>query len=180
MEYIKVIFLDVDGEFTYSGYDNRDTADIDINKVLLLKEIVENTRAKIVLSSSWRGFIENGKHRRPKIYQTLVSILSEYGLSIYDDLPEIIPIVTDTKKASSLTMEEMFDIEIDPTTGRAAEVHNWLSNNPDVENFVILDDENWKWNYYGYEKYWIRPSYFDINGGLLKEHVIKAINILNN
>ena len=35
---MNVIFLDVDGELTYSDYENENTANIDIEKVLLLKK----------------------------------------------------------------------------------------------------------------------------------------------
>lgn len=51
---MRVIFLDIDGELTYAGYSNEKTQDIDLEKVALLKEIVESTDAKIVLSSSWK------------------------------------------------------------------------------------------------------------------------------
>lgn len=51
---MRVIFLDIDGELTYTGYRNEKTQDIDLEKVALLKEIVETTDAKIVLSSSWK------------------------------------------------------------------------------------------------------------------------------
>lgn len=52
---IKIVFLDVDGELTYSDYKNEKTANIDIEKVKLLKEICDKTDAKVVISSSWRG-----------------------------------------------------------------------------------------------------------------------------
>lgn len=51
---MRVIFLDIDGELTYTGYRNEKTQNIDLEKVALLKEIVETTDAKIVLSSSWK------------------------------------------------------------------------------------------------------------------------------
>lgn len=46
--------MDIDGELTYTGYRNEKTQDIDFEKVAFLKEIVETTDAKIVLSSSWK------------------------------------------------------------------------------------------------------------------------------
>ena len=52
---MNIVFLDVDGELTYSDYDNDETANIDIEKVKLLKEICDKTNAKVVISSSWRG-----------------------------------------------------------------------------------------------------------------------------
>lgn len=51
---MRVIFLDIDGELTYAGYSNEETHNIDSEKVVLLKEIVDATDAKIVLSSSWK------------------------------------------------------------------------------------------------------------------------------
>ena len=35
-ENMKIVFLDVDGELTYSDYENAETANIDIEKVKLL------------------------------------------------------------------------------------------------------------------------------------------------
>jgi hypothetical protein len=42
---------------------------------------------------------------------------------------------------------------------------------------VILDDEDWQWSDYGYENNWIQPTWFG-DGGLKREHVDKAIEIL--
>ena len=48
----------------------------------------------------------------------------------------------------------------------------------EVDSFVILDDEDWNWSDYGYENNWIQPTWSG-NGGLKREHVDKAIEILN-
>lgn len=69
-------------------------------------------------------------------------------------------------------------LKIKHGTGRAAEIQKWLSEH-DVDNFVILDDENFDWSDYGYESHWIQPTWFD-GGGLQREHVDKAIDILTN
>ena len=61
-------------------------------------------------------------------------------------------------------------------TGRAAEIQKWI-NEHEVDNFVILDDEDWDWSYYGYDKHWVQPTWFG-DGGLKREHVDKAIEIL--
>ena len=77
---MKVIFLDVDGVLNSSqdGF----TIKLGTNKHLeLLKQIVDKTDAKIVLSSSWRinnktkSFIENK--------------LNEYGMSIISSTPDL-------------------------------------------------------------------------------------------
>lgn len=160
-EGLKVIFLDVDGELTYSDYKNEETADIDINKVKLLKEICDKTNAKVVISSSWRG--SNG--RVPSIYYTLVNILTNEGIEIIGNTPHI-----------DLKFKDNYS-EIKYDTGRAAEIQKWISEH-NVNNFVILDDENWDWKKYAYEKYWVKPTWYG-NGGLKPDHVKQAIEILN-
>lgn len=44
---MKIIFLDVDGELTYSNYKNEETANIDIGKVKLLKEICDKAEERL-------------------------------------------------------------------------------------------------------------------------------------
>ena len=169
---MKIIFLDVDGELTYSDYRNEETANIDIEKVKLVKEICDKTGAKVVISSSWRGY----EDYTPKIYYVLIEILSKNGIKVLGDTPylktEIIGDVPET-----ISLEENLDIKCKYGTGRAAEIQKWI-NEHDVESFVILDDEDWQWSDYGYENNWIQPTWFG-DGGLKREHVDMAINILN-
>lgn len=169
---MKIIFLDVDGELTYSNYKNEDTANIDIEKVKLLKEICDKTGAKVVISSSWRGF----EDYTPKIYHVLREILSKNNIEVLGNTPylkaEIIGDVPET-----IRLEENLDIKCKYGTGRAAEIQKWI-NEHEVESFVILDDEDWQWSDYGYENNWIQPTWFG-DGGLKREHIDKAIKILN-
>lgn len=77
---MKVIFLDVDGVLNSSqdGF----TIKLGTNKHLeLLKQIVEKTDAKIVLSSSWR--ISN------KTKSFIEAKLNEYGMSIISATPDL-------------------------------------------------------------------------------------------
>ncbi len=169
---MKIIFLDVDGELTYSNYRNKETANIDIDKVKLLKEICDKTNAKVVVSSSWRG----SKDYTPQIYYVLREILSKNHIEVLGDTPylktEIVGSIPETIK-----LEEDLNIKCKYGTGRAAEIKKWLDEH-EVDNFVILDDEDWQWSDYGYEINWIQPTWFG-NGGLKREHVDKAIEILN-
>ena len=173
---MNIIFLDVDGELTYSNYDNPETENIDIEKVKLLKQICDKTNAKVVISSSWRGT----KDWTPRFYYTLIDILKKNGIDVLGDLPYIAPDIIKDDCVSDLialsTVEEL-DIKMKYGTGRAAEVKQWLSEHT-VGNFVILDDEDWQWSDYGYENNWIRPTWFG-DGGLQEEHVEDAIRILN-
>ncbi|WP_285945778.1 HAD domain-containing protein [Thomasclavelia cocleata] len=169
---MKIIFLDVDGELTYSNYRNEETANIDIEKVKLLKEICDKTNAKVVISSSWKG----SEDYTPKIYYVLREILSKNHIEVLGDTPhlktEIIGDIPET-----INLGEDLNIKCKYGTGRAAEIQKWI-NEHGVENFVILDDEDWQWSDYGYENNWIQPTWFG-DGGLKREHVDMAINILN-
>ena len=171
---MNIVFLDVDGELTYSTYENNKTANIDIDKVKLLKEICDETDAKVVISSSWRGW----EGYTPKIYITLIDILTSNGIEVLGDTPHIpTEFEGDVPEMISLTtLEDLPYLKPKYGTGRAAEVQKWI-NEHDVDNFVILDDEDHEWSDYGYDKYWVQPTWFG-DGGLKKEHVKQAINIL--
>ena len=71
---MKVIFLDIDGELTYSNYQNEQTKHIDLEKVAFIKEICNRTGAKVVISSSWRMCAG--------LYGFLVELLSEHNIEI--------------------------------------------------------------------------------------------------
>lgn len=55
---MKIIFLDIDGVLNSRAYDRKrnwnEQTDIDETRLPLIKEIVDATGAKIVLSSTWR------------------------------------------------------------------------------------------------------------------------------
>ena len=72
----KVIFLDIDGVL-HSAYTTG--AIFDAERMMLLKELVEKTRAKLVLSSSWREF--------PSTLKLAKKHLKEYGLKLYSTTP---------------------------------------------------------------------------------------------
>lgn len=173
-----MIFLDVDGELTYSGYENPATHHIDENKVILLKEIVQSTNAIIVLSSSWKIGYDKETGVKRKYYQVLENTLNKYGLQIFDLTDDIRSEIINYKPTESMSLEDITNIHCKYGTGRGAEVIKWITDhNP--ESFVILDDENHDWVDYGLKDNWIRPSWYDKDGGLHREHVEKAIEILN-
>lgn len=172
---MKVVFLDVDGELTYSNYENETTANIDNEKVKLLKEICDKTGAKVVISSSWRG----SDIYTPRIYHILIDILTSYGIEVLGDTPHL-PKEFEGNVYNSIsltTLEDLPYLKIKYGTGRVAEIQKWISEH-DVDNFVILDDEDFDWSDYGYDTYWIQPTWFG-NGGLKREHVDREIKILN-
>ena len=126
---MKVIFLDIDGVLnTKETYDNMyrtngflSAMEVPIDKFRLeyLKTIIDETDAKIVLSSSFRHFFikEEGKIIPTSIKgKNLHNWFLKYGIDIYD---------------------------ITPTNGytREEEIKEWLINNEEVEDFIIIDDD---------------------------------------
>lgn len=124
---MKVIFLDIDGVLKDEDYD----AEFKDECFARLKKIIDATDAQIILSSSWRisywEFVENG-------FQTD----SERILDLYRHF-------------------EKYDIKVSGRTGytersgpesRPAEIRKWLADEPEVETFCIIDDDDfycWKW-----------------------------------
>ena len=149
-------------------------SNIDIEKVKLLKEICDKGNAKVVISSSWRGW----EGYTPKIYLTLIDILISNNIEVLGDTPHIKTEFEDDvpESIAITTLEDLAHLKVKHGTGRAAEVQKWISEH-DVDNFVILDDEDWDWSEYGYGKHWVQPTWFGA-GGLKREHVDRAIEIL--
>lgn len=158
---MKLIFLDIDGVLnsetttlqTKSGFDL-----VDIDKVLLLKQLIDETGAKVVLSSSWRyGWVNATAEDLVKdnpIYQDfceLRDLLKEYGIVL-----------------SYKTRTEM------SVPSRATEILGFLKGwgGEEIENYVILDDEPYTSIL---EKNWVKT---ETEIGLTEEHLNKALRIL--
>lgn len=172
---MKVIFLDIDGVLnTSETYDRiyktkgyRGMYEIEIDKFRLdfLKQIIDNTDAKIVLSSSFRCFFskQNGKiiptnFKSKKVYD----LFSNYGLEIYDTTP----------------------IKWD---SREKEIQEWLNEKGDIENFIVLDDDgdsfyelNDKLILTSRVRYSYLLSFMKESIGLCEQHVDEVIDRLNN
>jgi len=133
----KVIFLDVDGvlrPLTAGGFRSMmvdgewalraETADFISGALLALRHIVETTGAIIVLSSEWR--------RDQPMRDGVDNILTEY---------EMRPCATwtPTDLARDMGTENPFKAF---TERRAREISQWLSTNPQVKQWVVIDDIN--------------------------------------
>ena len=123
------IFLDIDGVLNYNDFVFEyidDTAKIvDLNNVQLLAYIVEKTKAKIILSSSWRyGFDDSLQPTFPNGgCQILLDILKEHGMKLHDR--------TETKGDSD-------------NGYRPGQIEQYINRHlKDTDNFIILDDETW-------------------------------------
>ena len=81
-------------------------SDVDIEKVKLLKEAIDITGARVVVTASAR-YTRNGK--------LLIQLLRDYKI-----LVDLTPFINNK---------------------RGIEIKQWLSEHPETEDFVILDDE---------------------------------------
>lgn len=189
---MKVIFLDVDGvlnsekhakelyELVKKGkMSEKRFAEIwDLpydGTVLPLKKIIDETGAVVVLSSSWRmGAI--GPSPAP---QRLTKVLDKYGIKIIDKtcvdvyLSDVEKMGFDIDKCYTIFTNRMGR---KCTSDRGAEIAFWLHEHPEVESFVILDDDVADIDQY-YEKQHVWTNFYD--WGLTFELAEEAIKVLN-
>lgn len=120
---LKVIFTDFDGVLNSSKWDRqqgpmpltddpRDDAEwnLEPERVALLKQAVDRSQAKLVVSSSWRG---DGHG---------IAMLRHAGLDAIGETPRI-----------RVTGRAVW--------ARADEIRAWLQEHPEVDSFVVLDDD---------------------------------------
>lgn len=112
--FMKVIFLDFDGVLNNNSYflDSKEKAPFFLQdeKMILLKQIVDTTNAKIVLSTSWREIWNSDLD----ISLKLKDYFNSFDLSVYDVTKNI-------------------------NYNRPLEISTWLKEN-NVNSYVILDD----------------------------------------
>lgn len=124
---MKVIFLDVDGVLNSQSWFKKHHHDkglsleewrinqIDPKAAKLVKEIVDKTGAKIVLSSSWRG------HKAVNS-----ALFKGFGLEIMDETPRGIRV--------TYGEETLY-------TFRGLEIYYYLDHHPEIKEYVIIDDD---------------------------------------
>ncbi len=140
-----IVFLDFDGVITTL----KSRWKIDREKCKLVKKICDETRAKIVISSSWRKY---SFEETMKQFNREEFILYDYIIDITKRL---------TLNGTNLTVP------------RGVEIMDWIENHT-VDNYVILDDDSdmllWqKDNFVQTDTY----------KGINEQDVQKAISILN-
>lgn len=154
---MKVIFLGVDGVLNYRGCKSRCKGFLGVEpeKVALLKQIVDATGAKIVLSSTWRLGYNKDQKSYHGFRRHLEKRLNEHGLSVYD--------VTEDIGAYK----------------RGAEIRLWLAQHrKDIERWVVLDDEYFPdFTEQKIKSHLVQTDMY--KDGLTECHVRKAIRILN-
>lgn len=153
---MKVIFLDVDGVLNCvdSTSDICGYVGIENTKVKLLRRIVEETGAEIVLVSTWKdGWSRTDKDKKQDVFADFLD--------------------RELEKESLVILDKTEDDGILRGEGILA----WM-NGRDVESFVILDDKRYDYRNCGLSPYHIKTEFYDEDGGLNEEHVVRAIEVL--
>lgn len=153
----KILFLDIDGVLNSARYQRIRTdtdGNIDKTRLPLLKKIIDETDAEIILSSTWRLHWDSDEKLCDPVGKELNVLFAEYGLFIMDKTPVL--------EWSYL---------------RADEIAEWLKlHEGEYGNFVILDDTFSGWC--DLQNYLVKTDFL-IGRGLEEKHVQKAIDILN-
>lgn len=153
---MKVIMLDIDGVLNEDTTPTRTKSRvmfIDEEKLLRLKRIVDETGAKIVLSSTWRYDRNDPEHNGD--FLELQEAFRQVGLEFY-----------------SYTPVDAVGIR------RGMEIKAWLGTHPEVDRYIILDDELFDYAERGLLPRLVKPSFCD--GGLTEELAEEAIGMLNS
>ena len=162
---MKVIFLDIDGVLNANeDFGGRNKPNPSIHGILgvttarikRLKQIVDKTDAKIVLTSSWKeAYINNTKYH-----------VDIYGKYLREKL----------RKSNVYIFDTTLNYESKGSEYRGAGIKAWLNAHKNVTNWIVLDDEI----FCDYDKdimnHLIKTSY---ETGLTDELVNKAIDMLN-
>lgn len=151
----KVIFLDIDGVLNDATTDVRTPCycmGIDTEKVKILREIVEETGAEIVLTSTWKSEWDILLENRSADGLYLDRILAAENLQIFDKTE-------------------------DKVRDRGQGIRNWLAQHPEVEKWVVLDDEVFP----DFKEFDIMPHLVKTQFifGLTPEHVSFCVEMLN-
>ena len=151
---MKVIFLDVDGVLNCGESRSRCGCfiGIDDSRVKLLKQIVDRTGAKIVLVSTWKfGWEPIYKNQNDSGARYLDRKMKKQKLSILDKT-------------------------YDRGWNRGWGINQYLEQHPGIEEWIILDDEDFEYEEEGVLHRLIQTSFY--NDGLTQEHVEKAVAAL--
>jgi methionine--tRNA ligase beta chain len=162
---MKIIFLDIDGVLNVDYADKDQFGHIFREEfVQNLKEIIEKTNAKIVISSTWKD----------KGIERMLALWKERDLP--GEISDITPDCVDVCESTNIVYYDQVK--------RGHEIKLWLDRHPEVTHYVILDDiqdflveqQDYFVNCSTGEP--VKPWKLGIPG-LKQECKIKAINILN-
>lgn len=117
---MRVLFLDFDGVLNSVGYcrAHRGEEEPLLDPVCMehLRDIVEATSARLVLTTSWRRHWDPDTARCNDIGRAIHRVFAAYGMTVYDKVP-------DTHRR------------------REDNIRQWLDEHPETIAFAVLDDE---------------------------------------
>jgi len=153
-----IIFLDIDGVICIAGYLDRNNppprkvfTELNKNCINILNKIIELTKAKIVISSSWRKFFN--------IHQ-LREQFKEAGF--IGEILDTTPILKGLNGGN--------------WTPRGVEIQTYLDNHPEITNYVIIDDEISDMKHLVNKCVETDGIY---SNGLEERHIVNVLNILS-
>ena len=150
---MKIVFLDIDGVLNSQAYDRvRGLYDgvIDESRLPLLKRILQESDAKVVLTSSWRRHFDPEGIETDYTGRLLEEQFYKFDIELYDKTPDF--------------------------GGRAEEIGAWVEDaEEEIESFVILDDLFFGWG--DLASRLVRTD-ARIGRGLEEHHVNEALEIL--
>lgn len=154
---MKLIFLDIDGVLNCMGSKSRCGCfiGIDNDKVKRLKQIIDETNAKIVLTSSWKNHWNKNKDLNGFMGNYLDRKLKRQGLRLIDKTN-------------------------DDGLHRGTGIINYINNfHTEIESWIVLDDEYFP-DYKDYDilSHMVKTDFYN-GGGLQDLHVELAIKLLN-
>ena len=160
---MKVLFLDIDGVLNVNYYGRDQYGRIFHSEFVdNLERIINETGAKIMISSSWR---HRGLQRMLDMWE-------------FRNLPgEVIGVTPD--------LYRHIDFEGERTMVRGDEIQAILDRMPEITNYVILDDDedmlpSQLGNFVCCSNNINHPDCIDIGYGLTRECSSRAIRILNS
>ena len=154
---MKVIFLDIDGVLNFPGTEARSPGGwigVSSQQIKLLRDIVKETGAYLVLSSTWRHEWSPDEEQCTEDGKYLNRRLTRYGLHIIDK-----------------TIKNHEDL-------RGEAIREWLSRHPHVDNWIVLDDNS----FLDFQKEGILPHLVMTSAvlGLTKHDADECIRKLNH
>lgn len=162
---MKILFLDIDGVVNMGRKPGVGFNWADEKCVQLLNDVLRETGAKVVISSSWRVGSE--------LQELANHFKNHFGI-----------------KADFIGMTPVINLEVDDeefTTSapRAMEIRDWLNRHPEITNFAVIDDMDIFTNFHNeinfedqeIDQRFVRLSFF---GGLHEEAARDLKRILND
>jgi hypothetical protein len=158
---MNAIFLDIDGVlncrewYTSDSFKNYEQtcmhehhkAQVDPSLVAKIKQLAKETDSVIVLSSTWRKYPDH-----------VDALVRGHGFEFYGMTPRL---------AARITKRSIH---------RGEEIEQWLSEHPEITNFVIFDDDSDMTDQQKKHNFIKTDTWY----GLLDEHIEKARQILEN